>query len=115
MRYLALVLFLISLIACGNSGSGSKAKSPAESMASMKLSDDFHVELFASEPRVLDPVDIAFDESGKAYVADMLDLPYDPPKGKKARSRIILLEDTDGDGKADKSSVFADDVLQVSG
>jgi len=81
----------------------------------MKLSDDFHVELFASEPMVLDPVEVVFDEFGRAYVADMLDLPYDPPKGKPAKSRIVMLEDTDGDGKADKHTVFAEDVLQVSG
>jgi len=84
-------------------------------MAAIKLSDDFHLELFAAEPMVADPVDIVFDEQGRAFVADMLDLPYDPPAGQKARSRIMMLEDTDGDGKADKSTVFAENVLQVSG
>lgn len=84
-------------------------------MKAAKLSEDFRLELFASEPMVLDPVDMVFDEDGRAYVADMLDLPWDPPTGKPARSRIVMLQDTDGDGKADKSTVFAENVLQVSG
>ncbi|MFN7938213.1 MAG: PVC-type heme-binding CxxCH protein [Bryobacteraceae bacterium] len=115
MRSLVAILSLLTLAACSRSGSGSKPLTPQQSMAAIKPGEDFHLELFASEPMVLDPVDMVFDEQGRAYVADMLDLPYDPPPGKKARSRIVMLEDTDGDGKADKSTVFAEDVLQVSG
>jgi putative membrane-bound dehydrogenase-like protein len=76
---------------------------------------DFHVELFASEPLVFDPVEMVFDENGKVYVCEMLDYPDDPPQGEPARSRIVLLEDTDGDGKPDKRTVFADHILEVSG
>ena len=65
----------------------------------MRLSDDFHVELFAAEPDVMSPVEMAFDENGNIYVAEMMDYPDDPPAGKPARSRIRLLQDTDGDGK----------------
>jgi putative membrane-bound dehydrogenase-like protein len=79
------------------------------------MSEDFHAELFASEPEVMSPVEMAFDENGKIYVAEMLDYPEDPPTGKPARSRIRVLEDTDGDGKIDRSTIFADDVLAVSG
>ncbi len=81
----------------------------------MHLSDDFHVELFAAEPEVMSPVEMAFDENGKIYVAEMFDYPEDPPAGKPARSRIRLLEDTDGDGKIDKATIFAENVLAVSG
>ena len=45
---------------------------------------------------------MVFDENGRAYVAEMLDLPYDPPPGKVPRGRIRMLEATDGDGKADR-------------
>ena len=45
----------------------------------------------------------------------MIDYPDDPPPGTPARSRIRLLEDTDGDGKIDRSVIFADQVLEVSG
>jgi putative membrane-bound dehydrogenase-like protein len=99
----------------GCSRSGSRSLHPKEALASFRLSEDFRVTLFAAEPMVLDPVDMVFDEYGRAYVADMLDLPYDPPAGKLARSRIVRLEDNDGDGRADKSTVFAENVLQVSG
>ena len=85
-----------------------------DSLNSIHLSDDFHVELVASEPDVMSPVEMAFDENGKMYVAEMMDYP-DPPPGKPARSRIRLLEDTDGDGKIDRTTVFADNVLAVSG
>ena len=81
----------------------------------MHVNGDFHVELFASEPLVFDPVEMVFDENGKVYVCEMLDYPDDPPQGEQARSRIVLLEDTDGDGKPDRRTVFADHVLEVSG
>ena len=58
---------------------------------------------------------MAFDENGRVYVADMLDHPYDPPPGAKARSRIRWLEDTNGDGVIDRSGTFADDLDNVTG
>jgi putative membrane-bound dehydrogenase-like protein len=81
----------------------------------MRVNSDFHVELFASEPLVFDPVEMVFDENGKVYVCEMLDYPDDPPEGQPGRSRIVMLEDTDGDGKPDKRTVFAEHVLEVSG
>jgi len=73
------------------------------------------VDLFLSEPQVIDPVEMAFDEDGRIYVAEMLDYPDDPPRGEPARSRIRLLEDRDGDGSYERAVVFADRLLQVSG
>src|SRR5260370_12731502 len=58
---------------------------------------------------------MAFYENGGLYVPEMPDYPDDPPPGKPARSGIRLLEDTDGDGKIDRSVIFADQVLEVSG
>jgi putative membrane-bound dehydrogenase-like protein len=88
---------------------------PQESLKAMQLSDDFLVELFASEPEVMSPVEMAFDENGKVYVAEMMDYPSDPPEGKPARSRIRLLQNSNGDGKTWKAVVFAENVLAVSG
>jgi len=88
---------------------------PVDSLKAMHLSEDFHVELFAAEPEVMSPVEMAFDENGKIYVAEMLDYPTDPPPGKPARSRIRLLENPNGDGKTWRSTIFADNVLAVSG
>jgi putative membrane-bound dehydrogenase-like protein len=81
----------------------------------MRLSEDFRAELFLTEPDVMSPVDMVFDENGRIYVAEMIDYPEDPPPGKPARSRIRLLEDRDGDGKYERAVVFADQVLAVSG
>ncbi len=76
----------------------------------------FRLELFAAEPQVASPVDACFDENGRLYVAEMRDYPFswEPTKlnptggGKKDAGVIRLLEDTDGDGKVDRSVVFAD-------
>jgi hypothetical protein len=77
------------------------ALSPQDSLRSFHLSEDFHVERFAAEPQVVDPVEMVVDDNGRIYVAEMIDHPDDPPPGTPERSRIRLLEDTDGDGKAD--------------
>jgi putative membrane-bound dehydrogenase-like protein len=116
MRYCAaLVIFIALLSSCKKKSSEASALSPADSLKTIRMSGDFHVELFAEEPQVMSPVDMVFDESGKVYVAEMMDYPDDPAPGKPVLSRIRLLEDTNGDGKIDKATIFADHVLAVSG
>lgn len=120
-RRILLGIFLIvalALTSCSReakTGAGPRALTPQESLQSMKLSEDFKVELFLSEPQVMSPVEMAFDENGRVYVAEMLDYPDDPPPGKPARSRVRLLEDVDGDGRYERAVIFADHVLQASG
>jgi putative membrane-bound dehydrogenase-like protein len=106
---------LFFLAGCSRSDPEKRAMTPRDSLKAMHLSEDFHVELFAAEPEVMSPVEMAFDENGKVYVAEMLDYPTDPPQGKPARSRIRLLENPNGDGKTWRSTIFADNVLAVSG
>jgi putative membrane-bound dehydrogenase-like protein len=103
------------VLACGKKHIDAPPMTPEESLKSMRLSEDFHVELFLAEPQVVDPVEMAFDENGRIYVAEMLDYPDDPPPGKPPRSRIRLLDDADGDGRYERAVVFADQVLEVSG
>src|SRR5947208_13475817 len=110
-----LILILILLSACGKRNPEERAMTPQDSLKAMHLSEDFHVELFAAEPEVMSPVEMAFDENGKVYVAEMLDYPADPPPGKPARSRIRLLENANGDGKTWRAVVFAENLLAVSG
>jgi len=114
-RIAILSALLITLLACNKTDSNPPPLSPQGALQSFRLSEDFRVELFASEPEVVDPVEMVFDENGRVYVAEMLDYPDDPPPGKPARSRIKILRDTDGDGRIDRSIIFADQVLQVSG
>src|SRR5215831_18302261 len=111
---LALALALAEFIACSRKNPEERAMTARDSLRSIHLSDDFHVELVASEPDVMSPVEIAFDENGKIYVAEMMDYPNDPPPGMPARSRIRLLE-ASGDGKGYRNTVFAENVLAVSG
>src|SRR5262247_3688007 len=118
-RYLCLSFCAMSLLltSCNRTRKQAeqRAYTPQESLAAIKVSEDFKVELFLTEPQVQSPVEMAFDENGRIYVAEMLDYPDDPPPGKPARSRIKLLEDNDGDGKYERAVVFADQVLEVSG
>ena len=116
MKPLHLPLYLLLIVAASCSSSRPKGSLSAEDgLKSLKLAENFHAELFASEPDIADPVDMVFDEQGRAFVAEMLDLPDDPPSGKPARGRIRMLEDTDGDGKADKSTIFAENLMHCSG
>lgn len=84
-----------------------EALSPAASAGTFQLRGEFGIEPFATEPDILSPVDLVFDASGNAFVVEMGDYPYDAQPGR-FKGRIRLLKDTNGDGKIDKSYVFAD-------
>jgi putative membrane-bound dehydrogenase-like protein len=86
---------------------------PEQAIKSFHLPDGFRIELFASEPQVMDPVDMVFDEEGNAFVVEMPDYPFKPENGK-GTGRIKMLQDTDGDGKIDKATVFADSILDAT-
>lgn len=99
-------------------------KEPAEAIKTFQILDGFRMDLLASEPLVTSPVAMVYDENGLAYVAEMFDYPYtdktthqpwkenttDLPLG-----RIRILEDTDGDGKFDKSTIFVDKLSWPTG
>lgn len=111
-----LATLLLAFTACNNKSSSEQPAYTAEqSLAAMQFSEDFHAEIFLKEPQVMSPVEMVWDEDGRIYVAEMLDYPDDPPPGKPPRSRIRLLEDVDGDGKYEKATIFAEQVLEVSG
>src|SRR5262245_9727180 len=87
--------------------------SPAEAIARMKVLEGFSVELVASEPDIVNPVAMTFDERGRIWVTESLEYPrFEAGPG---RDRIKVLEDTDGDGKIDKVTVFADGLNIPSG
>lgn len=84
---------------------------PDKAEATFETRHDFRMELIAAEPLVVDPVDMAYDEDGRAYVVEMRDYPY--PEEKNAEPTVFpgtvrLLEDENGDGKFEQSTVFAD-------
>ncbi|MEX2591959.1 MAG: PVC-type heme-binding CxxCH protein [Anditalea sp.] len=84
------------------------ALSPEESMKLIQVPVDFELELFASEPDVINPVTMAWDERGRLFVVETIDYPNEVRKEGTGKDRIKILEDTDGDGKADKFTIFAD-------
>ncbi|MEO9513484.1 MAG: c-type cytochrome [Flavobacteriaceae bacterium] len=93
--------------------SSSKFLTPEESLKSFYLPDGYKVELVASEPMIDEPVTIAWDGNGRMYVAEMNTYMQDVDGSGTNRpiSKIKLLEDLDGDGKMDKSTVFIDSLL----
>ncbi len=80
-----------------------------ESIKHFVVPEGFRVELFASEPDIGGkPIAMAWDERGRLWVAETYDYPNELQPEGKGRDRIRILEDTDGDWKADKFTVFAD-------
>jgi putative membrane-bound dehydrogenase-like protein len=83
-------------------------RSPAESLKSFQIEPGVKLELFAAEPLVQDPVAITFDQRGRMFIVEYGDYPIGPAEGGKPLSRVVMLEDSDGDGTADRRHVFAD-------
>jgi putative membrane-bound dehydrogenase-like protein len=82
---------------------------PEESLRTLRVPDDLEIELFASEPMITNPAAIDVDTHGRVWVAEIQwyrGAAKIPPADK-----IKVLEDTDGDGRADKVTVFADGVF----
>lgn len=79
-----------------------------ETVKRMKVADGFEVKLFAAEPMVVNPIAMTVDEKGRVWCIECFEYPKRTAKGKMPRDRIIILEDTDGDGVADKRTVFAE-------
>jgi putative membrane-bound dehydrogenase-like protein len=87
--------------------------SPQEALKAFKTRPGFQVKLFAAEPDVVNPVAMTFDEKGRVWVCESLEYPR--KSAGPGKDRIRILEDTDGDGKADKVSTFADGLNIPSG
>ncbi len=83
---------------------------PGDSLAKLRVRDGFRVELVAAEPLVQDPVAIEWGPDGKLWVAEMADYPRGGDGKMKPCGRIRFLEDTDGDSRYDKSTLFLSDV-----
>ncbi|MCO6456839.1 MAG: hypothetical protein J5I93_16185, partial [Pirellulaceae bacterium] len=81
---------------------------PQEEQAALRVPPGFEVQLVAAEPEILKPMNLAFDERGRLWVSDSTEYPYAAPLDRPGRDSIKILEDTDGDGRADRITTFAD-------
>ncbi|HZW31529.1 MAG TPA: PVC-type heme-binding CxxCH protein, partial [Isosphaeraceae bacterium] len=91
------------------------ALTPEQALKTFETVDGFRMELVAAEPMVASPVAAAFDADGNLYVAEMRDYPYKPRPGNRPLGTVRLLRDTDGDGRFDQATVFADGLLWPAG
>jgi len=87
---------------------------PASQLENFELLPGYEVNLFASDPMFANPVHMHWDSKGRLWVACSWAYPQLKP-GETANDKIIILEDTDDDGKADKSTVFADGLYLPTG
>ena len=88
-----------------------------ESLQKMTVGSGLKVELFASEkdfPELVNPVQMAFDTRGRLWISSWKSYPHWQPK-TPMEDKLLILEDTNGDGKADKRTVFAGDLHSPTG
>src|SRR5262245_12547665 len=110
-------VFVAALLAATHSAraQSSDADNPATELASLKVADGFEVNLFASEKDgVVKPIQIRFDARGRLWVIGSTVYPQIEP-GQKPDDKVLILEDTDGDGSANKTTVFADGLMIPTG
>ena len=106
-------LMQADVIPRGQSTMPGPALNPTQAMARMSLPPGFQIELVASEPDLVNPIAMCFDEKGRVWVTESIEYPRSEPG--KGRDRIKILEDTDGDGRTDKVTIFAEGLNIPSG
>jgi len=87
--------------------------SPADAMKSFEIAPGFEMKAFATEPMVEEPVALDYDPAGRLWICEMIGYMTDIDGSDEdtPMGRIVVLEDTDKDGKADKRTVFLDNLL----
>ncbi len=82
----------------------------SEELEAFNIIDGYEMQLFAKDPMIANPININWDTKGRAWVATSSTYPHIVP-GREPNDKIIILEDTDNDGVADKHTVFAENLL----
>lgn len=88
---------------------GSPPRTPEEEKRAFRFPPGFSIELYACEPDIGKPMNIAFDASGRLWVTQSAEYPIAAADGK-GRDKLIVIEDTDGDGRGDRFTEFANDL-----
>jgi len=81
---------------------------PADSQKLIQVPLGMDCELFASEPDIVNPIHVAWDHRGRAFVVETIDYPNNLQARDLGHDRITICEDTDGDGRADRFTRFAE-------
>ena len=87
---------------------GQKPLPPEESIKLAQIPVGYEIALFACEPEIVNPIHVSWDHRGRAFVVETVDYPNNLQAGNLGNDRIQICEDTNGDGRADKFTVFAD-------
>jgi len=92
-----------------------KPMEPAQSAKHLATLDGFEAKLFASEPDIVKAIWLDWDLRGRLWIAETVDYPNELQPEGQGRDRIKICEDTDGDGRADKFTIFADKLSVPTG
>lgn len=84
-----------------------EARTPEEERKGFVVPEGFEIQLYASEPEIGKPINLTFDAKGRMWVTQSYEYPFPAERGN-GNDKITILEDTDGDGKADKFTDFSD-------
>src|SRR5947209_5014715 len=116
MRYplCLLLLFASAFPLLGQRDAKVPDPDPEVERRTFKVADGFEVNLFAADPLLHKPIQMNFDAAGRLWLACSEAYPQIKP-GQKANDKIIVLEDTKGQGRADRTTVFADGLLIPTG
>src|SRR6516162_5394131 len=112
LQIFVLIFLFFARISFGANPSGIGPEAAAEAAKKFTVSEGLEATAFASEPMVRNPTDIDVDERGRVWVAEGVNYRSSFQKWgvlEPGGDRIVILEDTDGDGKADKETVFYQD------
>jgi putative membrane-bound dehydrogenase-like protein len=115
-RVIGLVVVSSLLPACAVAADARKYTGlpPEKAAAAMTVAEGFDIKLFAGEPDVCQPIALCLDDRGRLWVAEAYSYPV-RRSDKDAKDRILIFEDSDGDGKFDKRTIFMEGLNLVSG
>ncbi|MEN2281601.1 c-type cytochrome [Algoriphagus sp. SE2] len=117
-RFTSISLLMLLIISCSNPPKDdpnaiSPPRSPEDERESFQLEPGFEIQLVAAEPMVQEPVAIQFDEDGRLWVVEMRGYMTDIQGSDEDKpiGRISILEDMNGDGEMDKSTIYLDSLI----
>ena len=87
---------------------GTEPLDPEAERRTFVLPPGFEAQLFVAEPDIAKPMNLAFDARGRLWVSSSVEYPFAAPADREGRDTIKVLEDADGDGRADRVTTFAD-------